>query len=168
MSPKAPSDGAAFASASASAVAGDDAGPLLPMFMSVTGVVGTSAEGGTALGCASRSFAPSFDESMASAKSAGESCQFQKRVRSIFSHDWQQPRTASPSMPWVGSVMRDFGGTNAWRWNLSRFSCTSREVVFISAASTGGMKNGITMLLPKNPIGSLAMQLRSGTSGDGS
>ena len=44
------------------------------------------------------------------AVSAGESCQFQKRVRSIFSADAQWPRTASPSTPRVGSPMIECGG----------------------------------------------------------
>jgi hypothetical protein len=34
-----------------------------------------------------------------------ESDQFQKRVRSIFSHELQFPNTASPSIPCVGSVI---------------------------------------------------------------
>src|ERR1700722_1819180 len=37
------------------------------------------------------------------AVSAGESCQFQNRVRSIFSAEEQWPSTASPSTPRVGS-----------------------------------------------------------------
>jgi hypothetical protein len=47
------------------------------------------------------------------AESAGESFQFQKRVRSIFSQEVQQPSTASPSIPRAGSVMEERGGTNA-------------------------------------------------------
>src|SRR5262245_26649240 len=40
------------------------------------------------------------------AVSPGESCQFQKRVMSIFSAEAQWPSTASPSTPRVGKAMR--------------------------------------------------------------
>ena len=44
------------------------------------------------------------------AVSAGESCQFQNRVRSIFSADGQWPSTPSPSTPRVGSEIVAMGG----------------------------------------------------------
>src|SRR5690348_5072703 len=44
------------------------------------------------------------------AVSSGESCQFQKRVRSIFSAEAQWPRTASPSTPRVGRARVECGG----------------------------------------------------------
>src|SRR5215472_13680328 len=47
---------------------------------------------------------------MSAACGSGESCQFQNRVRSIFSADGQEPRTASPSTPRVGSTTLDTGG----------------------------------------------------------
>ena len=53
---------------------------------------------------------------IAGAVSAGESCQFQKRVRSIFSADGQWPSTASPSTPWVGSAIVDCGGMKVACW----------------------------------------------------
>src|SRR4051812_41734216 len=43
------------------------------------------------------------------AVSAGESCQFQKRVMSTFSAEGQLPSTASPSTPRVGSAIVEVG-----------------------------------------------------------
>src|SRR5258708_38636404 len=54
---------------------------------------------------------------MSAAWGNGESCQFQKRVRSIFSAEGHDPRTASPRTPRVGIVMLDTGGEKPARWN---------------------------------------------------
>src|SRR5690348_98290 len=50
------------------------------------------------------------------ALSLGESCQFQNRVRSIFSAEAQWPSTASPNTPRVGRATLECGGVKLACW----------------------------------------------------
>jgi hypothetical protein len=155
--------------ASSSPVAGVAAGPLLieMMLPAEPGPPATPEPPATGAPADCRPGAcagVNTEGGIVSAASAGESCQFQKRVRSIFSAELHWPSTASPSVPLAGSVSEERGGWNAWRWKRSSASCMSREVTFMLAATSGGIPNGMIAALPKKPSTRLATQFSSGTS----
>ena len=141
------------------------AAPPPPSPATLLTMVGTLDSVAGAASCASV-LARSPALAIAVASSAGESCQFQKRVRSIFSAEGQWPSTASPITPRVGSEKRDTGGEKASLWKRVSASCTALLVSGsrIAAASSttpsalgssasrtaseAGIENGITMQLP--------------------
>ena len=99
---------------------------------------------------------------MSAACGIGESPQFQKRVRSIFSADGHCPSTASPNTPWVGSVTCETGAREAGAVELSQrvLHLGSRERTAGAVlppvpvrpgerhASSAGMLNGMIIALP--------------------